>query len=324
MVIMKYFKGEGNMTLGLALSGGGIRGASHIGVLRALEEAGLKPGIIAGTSAGSIVASLYAVGLTPDDIEKAFFKYAPYILDFDIMGAFGMALHLCGLMRGRPVLDGLIKGKTAEKIMAALTGGKKMYQADIPLAITATDINDGTAVVFASRRQRLQNTRNVICCGQVSISEAVRASIAIPVVFKPKILNLEGRERRLVDGGVANNLPVDVLRTMGANRIIGINLGYSGQRQDQVDNILEIGSQTIDIMMYHITKLRMGRENVVELKHNGRSTAYPAVLNHETVVLNPYIYDVSLLEMGRIAECIERGYAAVKARLPEIRRILKI
>jgi NTE family protein len=312
------------MALGLALSGGGIRGASHIGALRALEEAGLRPDMIAGASAGSIVASLYATGMPLDSMEEVFFRYAPYILDFDITGAFGTVLRLCGLLRGRPVLDGLIKGKNAEKIMNSLTGDKKMFQADIPLAITATDINDGTAIVFASRRLSGQNPGNMVCCSRALISEAVRASIAIPVVFKPKALEVEGKQRRLVDGGVANNLPVDVLRMMGARKIIGINLGYSGQRQEQVDNILEIGSQTIDIMMYHITKLRTGRENVVELVYNGRSTIYPLVLNHETVVVNPHIYDVSLFDMGKIADCIERGYAAAKARLPEIRRILKI
>lgn len=312
------------MTLGLALSGGGIRGASHIGVLRALAEAGLRPDIIAGSSAGSIVASLYATGMKLDSMEKSFYDYAPYILDFDIVGALGAVLRLCGLLRGKPVIDGFLKGNNAEKIMAKLTDELKMYQTDIPLAITATDINDGTAIVFVSRRLAIQSGGNIICCSETSISEAVRASIAIPVVFKPKILKLGGKTRRLVDGGVVNNLPVDVLRMMGANKIIGVNLGYSGQRQEQVDNILEIGSQTIDIMMYHITKLRTGSENVVELVHGNRTTRYPLVFSHETVVLNPHIYDVSLFEMKRISECIERGYAATKARLPEVRRILKI
>ena len=103
------------MALGLALSGGGIRGASHIGALRALEEAGLKPNMIAGSSAGSIVASLYATGMTLDDMEEAFLKYAPYVLDIDFAGAFGAILRLYPLFRGRPVLDGLIKETTPRK-----------------------------------------------------------------------------------------------------------------------------------------------------------------------------------------------------------------
>jgi len=311
------------MALGLALSGGGIRGASHIGALRALEEAGLRPDMVAGTSAGSIIASLYATGMTVGSMEKKFIKYAPYILDFDLAGSFGAILRLCSLFNGQSVLDGLIKGNRAEKIMKSLTDGKTISQTNIPLAITATDINDGTAIVFSSKRLAGFVTGRAVCCSNVFISQAVRASIAIPVVFKPKILEVEGKQRRLVDGGVANNLPVDVLRMMGAHKIIGINLGYSGQMQEQVDNILEIGSQTIDIMMYHMTKLRNSNENVVELLHNGRSTLYP-FMSHETVVLNPHIYDVSLFDMKRIPDCIERGYAATKGRLPEIRRILRI
>ncbi|MDD3851382.1 MAG: patatin-like phospholipase family protein [Firmicutes bacterium] len=312
------------MALGLALSGGGIRGASHIGALRALEEAGLKPDMIAGSSAGSIIASLYATGMTVDGMEAAFLKYAPYVLDIDFAGALGALLRLYPLFRGKPVLDGIIKGNNAEKIVNRLTEGKRMSQADIPLAITATDINDGTPVVFASRRLAGRSGGNIICCSDTLISEAVRASIAIPVVFKPKAIKVRGRARRLVDGGVTNNLPVDVLRIMGAERIIGINLGYSGQRQEQVDNILEIGSQTIDIMMFHITKLRNSRENVVELMHNKRSVVYPLSMNRETVVVNPQIYDVSLFEMKKIPQCIERGYAAVKSRLPEIKKVLEL
>jgi NTE family protein len=312
------------MALGLALSGGGIRGASHIGALRALEEAGLKPKMIAGSSAGSIVASMYATGMTVDEMEESFLKYAPYVLDIDFAGALGALLRLYPLFRGKPVLDGLIKGNNAEKIINKLTHGRTMSQANIPLAITATDINDGTPIVFTSAKLDRRDTGNMVFCSNVLISEAVRASIAIPVIFRPKTVEVRGKKRRLVDGGVVNNLPVDVLRMMGADRIIGINLGYSGQRQEQVDNIVEIGSQTVDIMMYHITKLRNRGENVVELMYNRRSIVYPLNMNRETVVVNPQIYDVSLFEMRKIPECIERGYAAVKSRLPEIKRVLKL
>ena len=139
------------MALGLALSGGGIRGASHIGALRALEEAGLKPKMIAGSSAGSIVASMYATGMTVDEMEESFLRYAPYVLDIDFAGALGALLRLCSLFRGKPVLSGLIKGSNAEKIIYNLTGGRAMAQADIPLAITATDINDGTPIVLLQK-----------------------------------------------------------------------------------------------------------------------------------------------------------------------------
>lgn len=312
------------MALGLALSGGGIRGASHIGVLKALEEAGLKPEMVAGSSAGSIVASLYATGVTVDSMEAAFLKYASSVLDIDFFGALGALLRLCSFFKGKPSLDGLIKGNNAERIVHDLTEGKRISQANIPLAITATDINDGTSVVFASQGIKGQGDGNTVCCSDVLISEAVRASIAIPVVFKPKTIRVGDRTRRLVDGGVTNNLPIGVLRTMGAQSIIGINLGYSGQRQDQVNNIVEVGSQTVDIMMYQITKLRNSCDNVVEIRHNRRSVIYPINMNRQAVVVNPQIYDVSLYEIKKIPQCIERGYDAIKSRLPEIKKVLQI
>lgn len=312
------------MTLGLALSGGSIRGMSHIGALRALEEEGLKPDMIAGTSAGSVIASLYTTGMTVDEIEEAVTKYGRYIVDFDLAGTLSAALRLGPLFRGSPVLDGLVKGNRIEKIMEKLTDGKKMYQSDIPLAITATDISDGSPVVFVSNKLYKPYTSGVTYYDNVLIAEAVRASIAIPVVFKPKVIKIGQKVRRLVDGGVVNNLPIDVLKSMGASKIIGINLGYSGDRQEDVDNIIEIGNQSIDIMTYCITKLRNKLENVIELVFNEKRSFYPGRINQEAVVVNPRIYDISIFDYRRIPECIERGYTAMKQSLPEVRKILRI
>lgn len=311
------------MVLGLALSGGSVRGMSHIGALRALEEEGLKPDMIAGTSAGSIVASLYATGMTVDQIEKNVFRFALCSIDIDLLGILEGMLNLGPLFKGRPVLDGLIKGRRIERIMYKLTGAKKMYQTKIPLAITATDVSDGTLVVFVSKKLH-SYSKDIIFWDNALISEAVRASIAIPFIFKPKVMNIHGRRVRLVDGGVVNNLPVDILRMMGATKIIGINLGYSGDRQKGIDNIFEIGNQSIDIMSYQITKLRNKLEDVVELVFKGKPYFLTGKRRHNVVVVNPHIYDVSLFEVNRIPECIERGYRAMKDRLPEVRRLLGI
>lgn len=106
-----------------------------------------------------------------------------------------------------------------------------------------------------------------------------------------------------MDGGVTDNLPSDILRKMGADKVIGINLGYSGQRRDEISNILEIGSQTIDIMSYRMTKLKTTKADLV---------------------INPHIYDVGMLETHRIPELIERGYQAVKDNLYTIKRVINI
>jgi NTE family protein len=312
------------MKLGLALSGGSIRGMSHVGALRALEEEGLKPNMIAGTSAGSIVASLYATGMPVDDMERMVIKYTKYMFDFDAFGTICSILRIGHMFKGCPVLSGLIRGNRIERIMEYLTDHKKIYQADIPLAITATDISDGRSVVFMSYKPHAAYAQDTCYCDDVYISEAVRASSAIPVVFKPKTINVENKNRRLVDGGVVNNLPIDALRVMGADRIIGINLGYSGQKQEHVDNIIEIGSQAIDIMTYQITQLRNEQENVIELVMGRSRPVLLDSVNREAVMINPHIYDVSIFEYHRIPECIERGYRAMKRYLPQIRRILNI
>lgn len=312
------------MTLGVALSGGSVRGMSHIGALRALEEEGLKPDMVAGTSAGSIVASLYATGMSLECIEKAVLKHATHMVDFDLSGMLAAIMKIGPLFKGYPVIDGLVKGNRIECIMRKLTGEKKMCEANIPLAITATDVIDGGAVVFVSDKKYKPYASGAMYCHDVLIAEAVRASIAIPVIFRPKTMEVNGRRRRLVDGGVVNNLPIDVLKSMGARKIIGINLGYSGERQEGVDNIIEIGNQSIDIMTYHITKLRNRLENVIELVFSGKPVFYPFRVNQEAVVVNPQIYDISIFDYRRIPECIERGYASMKQNLPEVRKILRI
>lgn len=312
------------MALGLALSGGSVRGMSHIGALRALEEAGLKPDMVAGTSAGSIVAALYATGMSVDDMEKNILKYARCIVDFDFRGSLAALLHLRLLFKGKPVLTGLIRGEKIEKLMLMLTDQKKMYQSSIPLAITATDINDGSSVVFISRKLQSACDRDIKFYDNVLIADAVRASIAIPSVFKPKFMELNGKNRRLVDGGVVNNLPINLVKIMGARKIIGINLGYGGQKEEKVDNLLEIGSQTIDVMSYYLTKLRNRMESVIELVYTEKPSYFVGRIRQDAVVFNPHIYDISLLEYHRIPECIERGYKAMKDKLPEIRQILCI
>ena len=98
-------------------------------------------------------------------------------------------------------------------------------------------------------------------------------------------------------------MPSNVLRSMGADKVIGINLGYSGQRRDEINNILEIGSQTIDIMSYRMTKLKTSNADLI---------------------INPHIYDVGMLETNRIPELIERGYQAVKDNLYTIKKAINI
>lgn len=283
------------MEFGLALSGGGLRGGAHIGVLKALEEERLYPSWISGTSAGSIVAGLYTCGYSPKEIEEIALNFKKNIYDPDITGIITSVFRL--IIGKEPVIDGIIKGNRIEKIFKKLTKGRKIKDSKIPTAITGVDINNGKTIYFVSNKKGLRNDKHNKYIDNVEIYKAIRASIAIPVVFqlsKVSALNL-------VDGGVTDSLPGKVLKLMGAKRVIGVNLGYSGQMRKNIDNFIEVGGQSLNILEYQITSLKN---------------------THTDLVLNPHIYDVGLNDFEKTPECIERGYKAAKKNMYKIKRVI--
>jgi NTE family protein len=285
------------MRFGLALSGGGLRGMAHIGVLKALWEEGLKPSWISGASAGAIVSGIYVCGYTPDEMAKIAQTMDRRILDFDYGGLMKSLIALP--FKREPVMDGFYKGKYAENLFKELTGGRMLREIGFPIAITAVDIQDGQTVVFTNDRTRFrEDDPRILYRDDAPLYLAIRASIAIPVVFKPCCIN----GQLLVDGGVTDGMPVGVLRKMGAPKVLAVNLGYSGQRRDAVDTIVEIGNQTLDIMVGDINL------------QSGKKANY---------VLNPQIYDVALRDTGRIGECIDRGYTAALTHMGEIKAALR-
>lgn len=175
--------------IGIALSGGGVRGFAHIGALRALEDEGIKPDIIAGVSAGSIVASLYAAGMTADDI-------------FNLLGNLDMSKFL----QVDISKSGLLKLDKFRKFLSKNLPVENIEQLKIPTIIGATDIEHQHEVAFTTG----------------NIAERVSASCSIPLVFRPvKIDNAY-----YVDGGVLHNLPSYYLRPLCKN-VIGINVSPS-------------------------------------------------------------------------------------------------
>lgn len=285
------------MKFGLALSGGATRGAAHVGVMKALAEADLHPSWISGTSAGSMVAALYACGYSVQEMEEIALTLDKSIYDTDYSGIAGGILQW--IITGNTKWDGLMKGKNLETMMKKLTKGKFMNESRLPLAITAVDINTGKTILFVDSKKKLIDEEDIMYINDVPIYQAVRASIAIPVIFKPIIIH----GMRLVDGGVTDSVPIDVLKKMGADKVIGISLGYSGQRRCEVDNILEIGSQSIDIMSYRMTKLKSSKADLI---------------------INPHIYDIGMLETHRIPELIERGYQAARNNLYMIKKAINL
>jgi NTE family protein len=173
--------------IGLALGGGAARGFAHIGVIQVLEEAGIRPDLVVGTSAGSLVAALYAAGRHGTELARvALAMDESAITDWSFPGR------------------GMIRGEALARYVREQTGGRSIEQLPLPLGIVATDLDSGSAMLF----QR----------GDVGM--AVRASSAVPAVFQPvKIGN-----REYVDGGLVSPVPVRFARQMGAELVIAVDI----------------------------------------------------------------------------------------------------
>ncbi|MEG2204548.1 MAG: patatin-like phospholipase family protein, partial [Oscillospiraceae bacterium] len=200
------------MSFGLALAGGGCRGAAHVGVLLALEEAGLRPASISGASAGAIVAGLYACGMSPAAMRERIVTLSPrggWLLDVDLSGL----LRAVGeLLTRRPVsLSGLLRGERLRRVLAAYTADGRMADARLPLFIPAVDLTSGETIAFHSTARVPRPIKGVRWVRDAALADAIHASSAVPAVFAPVLLG----DCCLVDGGVANVLPVDLLLAYG-------------------------------------------------------------------------------------------------------------
>ena len=173
--------------IGLALGGGAARGFAHIGVIQVLEEAGIKPDLVVGTSAGSLVAALYAAGRPGAELARvALGMDESAITDWSFPGR------------------GLIRGEALARYVREQTGGRTIEQLPLPLGIVATDLDSGLPMLF----QR----------GDVGM--AVRASSAVPAVFQPVRIG----SREYVDGGLVSPVPVRFARQMGAELVIAVDI----------------------------------------------------------------------------------------------------
>lgn len=213
--------------LGLALGGGAARGFAHVGVIQVLEANGIHPDVIAGTSAGSLVAALYASGKDAAELERA-------ALSMDEATLTDWILPL--------VSRGLMRGEALARYVRQAVGGKLIEQMKLPLGILATDLGSGQGVLF--RRG--------------DAAQAVRASSAVPGVFNP--VAIAGRE--YVDGGLVAPVPVRQAREMGAEVVLAVDI--SADPQDLPSNgLLSLLPKTTAIMGQSINRLELAGANVV-------------------------------------------------------------
>ena len=229
------------MGIGIALAGGGIRGIAHAGVLKALEENNIKVEAIGGTSAGSIVATLYAMGYKPYYIYVLFKKYAQDIINIgnaSLLNGFG------NLLKNKKVgFSGLNDGTMLEKMFNEVALRKKVRTVGdikMPLVISTVDIAEAKEYIITNCATRDDFKDNLIT--EIGIGKAVRASSSFPAFFCP----CEYKKHIFMDGGVLDNTPVLPLKQIYNKKIIAVNF-ESDPVQDDGD-VMDIIMKTLDIM----------------------------------------------------------------------------
>ena len=201
---------EKKFNIGIVLSGGGARGFAHLGVLEALNEAGIFPDIFSGTSAGALAGVLYCDGFTPKEILKIMNTHSR--LDY---------------MRPAVPRDGLLQISGIERILACHLHAKTFEELKIPLFIAATDLNNGKAVYFSKG----------------TLIKPIIASSSIPVLFKPVIIN----DICYVDGGVLDNLPIKPIENL-CNILIGSYVNPVGY-EAKINGLIQIAERTFMLSM---------------------------------------------------------------------------
>lgn len=288
--------------VGLVLSGGAARGLAHIGVLKALEEQGIKIDAIAGTSMGAVVGGLYASGYKIDELEKlalsidwqAALSDAPPREDVpfrrkqddrDFLVKQKLSFRDDGSL-GLPL--GVIQGQNLalllESLLAHTSDTRDFDKLPIPFRAVTTDIANGEKVVFRKGH----------------LPQVIRASMSIPAVFAP--VELDGR--LLVDGGMTDNIPLDVAREMGVDIAIVVDIGTPLRNRKQLTTVVDVLNQSITLMT---------RRN---------SEEQLATLHANDVLIQPALAAFGVTDFGKAQEMIDAGYRATRildARLAQLK-----
>jgi NTE family protein len=252
--------------IGLVLSGGASRGFAHVGVIKVLEAQKIPIDIIVGTSAGSLTGALYAYYADAAKLEKAARGLTEEdVFDYSIPN----------------ILVGVVKGESIVRFVCSRIPVKNIEDLKIPFVAVATDLVTGEKVIFKSG----------------PISTAIRASTAIPGIFKPLVIG----GKILVDGGVVDNVPVDVARSMGADIVIAVDVS-APSRNDDIKNVIDVIMQTFNIMGNELSRYQ---------------------IMDADVIIRPNVSGVGLIDFTQKTKLIFEGERAARAALPKIREAIE-
>ena len=284
------------MKLGLALSGGGIRGIAHAGALKALEDNNIKIDVIGGTSSGALISSLYALGYTPYYIYILFKRYAKEITGINSMPIInGIGNYM---MSKKVEITGLKTGRSLERTFNDLANRKGVKEIGeiktMPIVIPAVDIKEAKEYIFTNSVPNVENKEKYIT--HIRVGKAVRASSSFPAVFCP----CEFETHQFMDGGVLDNVPVIEVKKQGVDKVIAIN--FKSDEVDSESNIMDLTMRTIDIMGNKISKESLEKSDLVITIQTDKT---------------------GLLDVEKLDSCYEYGYKAIIENLDKIKQVLK-
>lgn len=282
------------MNLGIAFSGGGAKGIAHAGVLKAFLENSIVPNIVGGTSSGSIVATLYAMGYSPDNIYKLFKKYSKVITNIKSKALIGEISKYS--LTKKININGLNTGEELSNIFNKLSlekGIKNIKDLKIPLVIPAVDILEEKEYIFSTIKPNVLYKEKYIT--DIDLGTAVRASSSFTGVYSP----CKFENKMFLDGGLVNNTPVKELKECGADKVIAIN--FKSDKLKETSNIIDIVMKSLDIMSN-----RLAKEN----------------LEKSDILITLKTRTIGLLDIDKSEYCFEVGYNAAMEQMSEIKKII--
>lgn len=278
------------MSFGLCLSGGGVKGAAHIGVLKAIEENGIKINYISGTSSGSIIAALYAIGYKPEEILEIFKKYGSKIRYYDYKNIIKLILGI--IIKRKIIIEGLTDGKEIETLMKKMCKQKhiiRIKDSKIPLLIPAVNLQNGETYFFSTELKRKTFSNKIQYIDNIDIPYAVRASCSYPGVFTPYKIN----GNKFIDGGIRENTPWKGLKEIGADYVISVVFEKQIKEKKQI-NIVDVIEASLNLMEQELSNYELkGADKIIKIKTN----------------------NVKLLQIEKTDELYKQGYIQAKNML---------
>lgn len=281
------------MKIGLALAGGGVKGASHIGVIKALQENGIEIGYIGGTSIGSIVTALYAMDYEPGEMLRLFKYFSKFIMKIDPKYYWTNVKSTKGFM-GYGLLSG-DKIEMAIDACAELKQIKNIEDIKIPIVMPTVDIRNNKKYVFTNH-QYDDNFPEDTYIRDISLGKAVRASSSYPGMFAPTIY----KEHKFVDGGIIDNLPAQEVRKLGAEKVLSIR--FSLKNNVDPKNVIEVALKSVDLLFEQRTDSEIA------------SSDYSITLD---------LTEASVFNIKKIDYCYNQGYIAAIENMSKIKAMLK-